>query len=438
VTATMRRGRIVVVGDAFLDRDVDGTTSRQCPDSTGPVIDVDVDVVRPGGAALTAALLARHGADVVLLTAVGADRAGAELRQECVRAGVELVGVPSGAPTPQKIRIRVAGSTMARVDLDCGDAGAPRVPASTLAVLDGAAGVLASDYGRGMLARPEVRARLRSLGRRVPLVWDPHPRGARPVASAAAATPNLAEAIAAVGSVAPADSLAERLTTMWRCPVVLTCGGDGAVVAQPGREVLHVAGTPVAGADACGAGDRFAGSLATSLVAGAALADAARTACADATRFVAGGAAAAGASAPSPSVLVAAGGCFDVLHAGHVRMLRHARSLGDRLVVLLNSDRSIARLKGPTRPVNPQEDRAEVLLGLGCVDEVVVFDGDDPTAELERLRPAVFVKGAEYAGRAIPEAEVLARWGGCVELAPMVHGRSTTRILRIAAGAAVG
>jgi D-beta-D-heptose 7-phosphate kinase/D-beta-D-heptose 1-phosphate adenosyltransferase len=434
----MRRGRIVVVGDAFLDRDVDGTTSRQCPDSTGPVIDVELDVVRPGGAALTAALLARHGADVVLLAAVGADRAGAELRQECARAGVELVAVPSDSPTPQKIRVRVAGSTMARIDLDCGDAGAPHFAPSVLAVLDTAAGVLASDYGRGVLARPEVRAKLRSLGRGVPVVWDPHPRGARPVATATAATPNVPEAIAAVGSAGPPDSLALQVAAMWRCPVVLTCAGDGAIVAEPGGELVHVSGTPVAAGDACGAGDRFAGSLTASLVAGAALADATRTACDDASRYVAAGAATASTSALSPSVLVAAGGCFDVVHAGHVRMLRHARSLGDRLVVLLNSDRSIARLKGPGRPVNPQADRAEVLLGLGCVDEVVVFDGDDPTAELERLQPAIFVKGAEYAGRAIAEAEVLARWGGRVELAPMVHGRSTTRILRIAAGAAVG
>jgi D-beta-D-heptose 7-phosphate kinase / D-beta-D-heptose 1-phosphate adenosyltransferase len=429
---------IVVVGDALLDRDVEGSTTRQCPDSEGPVVDVERDLVRSGGAALAAALLARHGADVVLVTSIGADRAGAELRRECDRAGIEVRHVTTPSATPQKIRIRCAGSTIARVDIDCGPNAVPVFPPAILGVIDGADAVLASDYGRGVLARREVRGALRASARRVPLVWDPHRLGARPLRAAAAATPNLDEAIAAVGAEGCPDVLAARLSTQWRCPVVLTLAAAGAVVATPGSATFHVPGEHVDDLDSCGAGDRFAGSLTASLAAGATLADATRLACTDAAAYVAGGPRLVSAAAGSAPVVVAAGGCFDVLHAGHVRMLRHARSLGDRLVVLLNSDDSVTRLKGPARPVNPQADRAEVLLGLGCVDEVIVFDGDDPTAELERFRPDVFVKGAEYTARTIPEAAVLARWGGRVELAPMVHGRSTTRILRVAAGSAAG
>jgi D-beta-D-heptose 7-phosphate kinase / D-beta-D-heptose 1-phosphate adenosyltransferase len=122
-----------------------------------------------------------------------------------------------------------------------------------------------------------------------------------------------------------------------------------------------------------------------------------------------------------------------VLHAGHVRLLEAARRLGDQLVVCLNGDLSVRRLKGPHRPINRAEDRAAVLHGLGCVDDVVVFDEDTPCEALRRLRPALFVKGGDYAGRHLPERAVLAEWGGRVVLLPVVPGRSTTRILQAAA-----
>jgi D-beta-D-heptose 7-phosphate kinase / D-beta-D-heptose 1-phosphate adenosyltransferase len=126
---------------------------------------------------------------------------------------------------------------------------------------------------------------------------------------------------------------------------------------------------------------------------------------------------------------VAAGGCFDLLHAGHVRLLEAARALGDCLVVCLNSDASVRRLKGPGRPVVPEADRAEVLHSLGCVDAVAIFGEDTPAAALERLRPHLFVKGGDYGARDLPEADVLARWGGQAVLVPYLEGRSTTSLL---------
>jgi rfaE bifunctional protein nucleotidyltransferase chain/domain/rfaE bifunctional protein kinase chain/domain len=134
--------------------------------------------------------------------------------------------------------------------------------------------------------------------------------------------------------------------------------------------------------------------------------------------------------------VVVAGGCFDVLHPGHVRLLGAARGLGDCLIVCLNGDLSVRRLKGRRRPVNPVEDRAEVLGALAPVDAVFVFDEDDPCAALEQLRPHLFVKGADHAGTDLPEREVLARWGGEIVFVPVVPGRSTTRVLEIAAGTA--
>ncbi len=129
--------------------------------------------------------------------------------------------------------------------------------------------------------------------------------------------------------------------------------------------------------------------------------------------------------------LVATGGCFDVLHAGHVGCLEAARGLGDALVVLLNSDASVRRLKGPHRPVVPQEDRERVLRGLASVDAVVVFEEDDPRAALAELRPDVWAKGGDYGddGVDLPEGDLVRGWGGRVVLLPYLQGRSTTRIL---------
>jgi D-beta-D-heptose 7-phosphate kinase/D-beta-D-heptose 1-phosphate adenosyltransferase len=127
--------------------------------------------------------------------------------------------------------------------------------------------------------------------------------------------------------------------------------------------------------------------------------------------------------------LVATGGCFDLLHAGHVASLRAARHLGDALVVLLNSDDSVRRLKGPSRPTVGQDDRARVLMALTDVDGVVIFDEDDPRAALERLRPDIWVKGGDYAGRELPEAALVQSWGGRVILLPTLPGRSTTALL---------
>jgi rfaE bifunctional protein nucleotidyltransferase chain/domain len=182
---------------------------------------------------------------------------------------------------------------------------------------------------------------------------------------------------------------------------------------------------------------------------GAGAADAVEAAVAAASEWVGRGAPAPGdtpAAVPKPAsvdgaleviggvravggTVVATGGCFDLLHTGHVRTLEAARALGDCLVVCLNSDRSVRRLKGADRPLVGQEDRAAVLLALGCVDGVVIFDEDTPGPVLERLRPDLWAKGGDYAAAELPEAAVLERWGGRVVLVPYVDGRSTTRLL---------
>jgi len=203
--------------------------------------------------------------------------------------------------------------------------------------------------------------------------------------------------------------------------------------------------------DPCGAGDRFAATVAVARAQGATRLDAVARGVEAARRHVLGLGPAQDDPGPSTreTVLariaawratgrqvVAAGGCFDVLHAGHVQMLEAARRMGDALVVCVNGDLSVRRLKGRHRPINEIADRVAVLRGLTCVDEVVVFDEDTPCAVLRLVRPAVFVKGADYDGRSLPEEEVLAEWGGRLVLLPLVAGRSTTGILDAAAAAA--
>jgi rfaE bifunctional protein nucleotidyltransferase chain/domain len=209
---------------------------------------------------------------------------------------------------------------------------------------------------------------------------------------------------------------------------------------------------PVAVGDPCGAGDSFAAAAAVRLAAGSLPSEAVRAAVLAASAFVAAGGASRVAAAgfafsePRPAqaaelaervrggggTVVATGGCFDLLHAGHVRMLQAARALGDCLIVCLNSDASVRRLKGPDRPLVGQDDRAAVLGALECVDAVAVFEEDDPRAILETLRPDVWAKGGDYALGDLPEAEVLASWGGRAVIVPYVSGRSTTRLIEVA------
>jgi D-beta-D-heptose 7-phosphate kinase / D-beta-D-heptose 1-phosphate adenosyltransferase len=451
---------LVVVGDALLDRDVHGTVERLCPDAPAPVVDELRREARPGGAALAAALLARDGRAVRLVTALGRDRPGGELRAGLEGAGVEVVDLGLGGPTPEKIRIRSDGRSLVRLDRGGPRAAVGAPSAAARAAIGWAEGVLVSDYGRGVAAEPALRDALRRVASEVPLVWDPHPRGPAPTPGSAMATPNLAEVDRLVPGGAEPDELARRaeaLARRWRADnVCVTVGERGAVLARPGRPPLAVPADRVEDGDPCGAGDRFASRVVSALAEGASAAEAVLQAVAVSSAFVAAGGAAAalgqlavggrarssGAEPTSvPEVVahvrarggrvVATGGCFDLLHAGHVRTLEAARGLGDCLVVLLNSDASVRRLKGPGRPLVPQHDRAAVLSALACVDAVTIFGEDTPERALRELRPDVFAKGGDYAGLELPEAGALREWGGRVAVLPYLAGRSTSRLIEV-------
>jgi rfaE bifunctional protein nucleotidyltransferase chain/domain/rfaE bifunctional protein kinase chain/domain len=456
---------LVVVGDALLDRDLDGYAERLAPDAPVPVVEGAVDHPRPGGAALAAALAAATGERVTLVCGLGDDAAGRALGELLAGAGVEVRDLGLRGATPEKLRVRAGGRVLVRLDSG-GDGGAvgPLTGAADHA-LRRASAVLVSDYGRGVAAEPAVRAALAALA--APVVWDPHPNGPEPVAGVVLATPNEREALAATaahgswvggapsprGSLAAVEAAARALARRWGAVhLCVTRGARGALLVGGDGPALAVPAPRVPSGDPCGAGDSFAAAAALRLAAGALPSEAVRAAVDAASSFVAAGgasgAAAAGFAAPAPApataaelaervrsrggTVVATGGCFDLLHAGHVRMLESARALGDCLIVCLNSDASVRRLKGPDRPLVAQGDRAAVLQGLGCVDAVALFEEDDPRAVLRDIRPNVWAKGGDYAVADLPEAEILAGWGGRPVIVPYVSGRSTSRLIEVA------
>ena len=449
---------LCVVGDALLDVDWEGDVRRVCRDAPAPVLDDPHEHARPGGAALAAALAAGSGAHVRLVTALSGDADGRRLRTLLEATGVEVVDLALAGPTPVKLRLRAEGHSLVRVDRGCSPVAAtgPWAPAADAAVA-GAAAVLVADYGRGLARRPEVAAAATGPA---PVVWDPHPDGPRPPEAVTLATPNVAEArVLAGGGAGPPErlpgvvALARRTSEVLGTSVAVTAGPLGAVLAGR-RANPAVVPAVMAQGDPCGAGDRFAASAALALAGGAGVLAAVEGGVADAAAFVARTSAPVGARSTvvplrpaqpgagaaavrrSGGVVVAAGGCFDVLHAGHVRLLDQARSLGDHLVVCLNSDASVHRLKGPGRPLNSAHDRAAVLRSLAAVDEVMVFDEDTPVAALDILRPHLFVKGADYQGADLDEQAALAQWGGQVVVLPLLSERSTTRLIATAAHAA--
>ena len=455
---------LVVLGDALLDRDLTGTVDRLCPDAPVPVVDSPVDVPRPGGAGLAALLAAADGRDVVLVTALAPDAAGRELAGLLAEAGVRVVDLGLDGQTPEKVRVRSDGRSLLR--LDRGGSGGEVGPLTDEAaqVLRDARAVLVADYGRGVASAPGVRDAITTVAAgRTPVVWDPHPRGQEPVAGVTLATPNGSEARHfAPGHDGPLLSAttarARELAGRWSATAVsITLSGRGALLVS-GDGAPSVLPAPVVPCpDPCGAGDRFASTAAGLLADGALPSEAVAGAVAAASAFVAaGGAASVRVGRPSPAAgavretaeqlvarvraaggtVVATGGCFDLLHAGHVSVLSQARSLGDCLVVLLNSDDSVRRLKGESRPLQTQADRATVLSALEHVDAVVVFDEDTPVTALEQLRPDVWAKGGDYALADLPEAPVLERWGGQAVVLPYLTGKSTTSLIQEAASRA--
>ncbi|MCV7421270.1 D-glycero-beta-D-manno-heptose 1-phosphate adenylyltransferase [Mycobacterium yunnanensis] len=449
----------------MLDVDLEGSATRLSPEAPVPVVDAQRCWHRPGGAGLAAMLAARHDRDVVLVTGIADDDRGARIRELLAAGGVRVLSLPMRGSTVTKTRIRAAGQSLLRVDHGDARYQTQPLPDEVPEALMTARSLCVADYGGGLTALATMREALTRAATTAPMVWDPHPRGRPPIPGCVLVTPNEAEA----KQLCPDGSL-DALRRQWHAEAVcVTMGARGArlfVGDAPRRhvEVPVVDRLAAARVDACGAGDRFAVAAAVALAEGAGPHEAVVMAVTAAARFVAAGGAAGVSTTASlghdgdaltPSrqagaetsldaaeqvrrwradgrTVVATGGCFDLLHTGHVNLLRHARQLGDALLVLVNSDESVRALKGPNRPIMPAADRARVVAALGCVDAVFVFDDATPERLLDDLRPDVWVKGGDYAIEDLPEAQVVRLHGGDVITVPIVAGYSTSQLIATA------
>ena len=467
---------IWVVGDLMLDEYVMGAVDRVSPEAPVPVVRVRDTEHRLGGAANVARQVAALGAKVTLAGMVGMDTAGDDLLRLCSVSGIDTRGIMRSDRRRTTRKLRVLGHSQQLLRLDWEDASA--CDASTcdrmLAALTGLApdAIILSDYAKGVLT-PQVIAAITARAGKAPVVVDPKSRDFSRYRGATTVTPNLRELELAAGRSLDATDT-EAVTAAAR-PLIAAAGLSSMVVTLSEHGMLVV---PAEGAaitvpasrrevfDVTGAGDTAIAVLTLSLAAGAPLPDAARLANAAAGVAVGQvGAVAVDAdsirseltASPDAKVLsrvelaaraaswriagkriVFTNGCYDLLHAGHLSLLHGAARLGDVLVLAINSDASVRRLKGPERPLVPQTERAALLAALACVDAVTVFDEDTPLATIEAVRPHILVKGADYKPEQVVGREVVEANGGRVALVPLLPQKSTSALVARIKGLAKG
>lgn len=457
--------RVLVAGDVMLDRYWFGPTSRISPEAPVPVVKVTRSQLRPGGAANVAVNLAALGARTTLAGVVGGDAGGLELRRTLEEQGIGLEFVESvDRPTITKLRVLSRNQQLIRLDTEdaFGSVEAELLLERVDAALAAASVCILSDYGKGsLLQAPALIAAARR--RRCPVLVDPKGTDFGRYRGATLLTPNLAEfeAVAgASGSDAQLEARAQRMREELELDaLVVTLGGRGMLVvgADAGPVFLPARAREVF--DVTGAGDTVIATLAAGLGAGMRLAEAAALAnvaagivvrkigVASATptelhqelhgQGLGGGgilerrevAAVVARARERGQRIVMTNGVFDILHAGHVAYLQEARARGDRLLVAVNDDDSVRRLKGSERPINPLAERMLVLAGLAAVDWVVPFGEDTPAALIGELLPDVLVKGGDYRPEDIAGAPAVIANGGRVEVLPFREGCSTTRIV---------
>ena len=456
--------RCVVVGDVMLDVFERGRAARLAPDTPAPVLTGVATTCSPGGAANVAANLSALGAEVTMLAAIGDDTAGDQLLEKLEEGGIQtgsVIRVP-GRATVVKKRLVADGTTLARVD--SGDkeplsyAVEEDLAERAAALAESNDVVVVSDYSGGTVTQ-KVADALGTTEHACILLDSKDPLRLR-WQGLAAATPNHLEAQKALDLPVEADpgrvdagAVGEALRReIGARAVVVTLAEEGAVVVVDEEVTMRVDGRRVANPDVNGAGDTFLATFALSLGGDAEVRAATRLGVEAATLAVSHpGTAPVGMREllqrlPAEPIAERSGGleeelervrrsggkvvftngCFDLLHRGHLFLLREARKLGDVLVVGLNSDASACRVKGPNRPVMLEEDRVELLEALPCVDHVVVFDEDTPESLIRRVEPDLHVKGGDHAGNRLAEESAVEEVGGEVIVLPLLPGRSAS------------
>ena len=455
---------VVVAGDVMLDQYLFGATNRISPEAPVPVVHVETTDDRPGGAANVAVNLAALGAITRLLGVVGRDAAGEALAGILAGRGIECrFSVIEGRPTITKTRVQSRGQQLIRLDReDTRVLAGTELPQLLAAAIEAANVVVLSDYAKGALTDVgELIATCRKAG--VPVLIDPKGRDFGKYRGATLLTPNQSEFEAVAGVCGTDLELVEKgrmmLADLHLDALLVTRSEKGMLLLEQDEEPLFLSTQAREVFDVTGAGDTVIATLAGALASGQSLASAAALANVAAGLVVRkigvatvapseirvalhsrgeGGGGLVDAAELQPMVAEARGrnerivmtnGCFDILHAGHVAYLEEAKSLGDRLIVAVNDDDSVRRLKGEGRPVNPLEDRMRVLAGLAAVDWVVPFSEDTPENLIAAVLPDVLVKGGDYRPEEIAGGRAVLENGGEVRVLSFQDGRSTSRII---------
>ena len=467
------RARVAIIGDVMLDRFIYGDVERISPEAPIPVLRIGRTDEMLGGAGNVTANIASLGAQVFMVGLIGEDEAGAAVRRLVdglthVRAA--LITRESG-PTTVKTRVIARRQQVIRLDSEHVAPLSPREEDAVMSALEAAVGeadvLLLSDYGKGILMG-EIAAKAIRMARDCgkPVIVDPKGSDYARYCEASVITPNLSELHHATGFAVDSDEYivsAARAVTQAHAiaAVIVTRGAQGMSIVTEDT-TLHLPTVARAVFDVSGAGDTVAAAIACAIAVGMDLDEAARLANAAAGIVVAK----LGTSQVTPAELATSlrhqehwtndakivlaeeaaahvwswqaqnlkvgftNGCFDLVHPGHLSLLRQARAACDRLVVAINSDESVRCLKGPTRPVQTELARAAVLACLDLVDLVVIFQEPTPIALIEALRPDVLVKGADYTLDQVVGADLVQSYGGQVLLAELNQGFSTSEMIR--------
>ncbi len=461
---------LACVGDLMLDRYVYGDVSRISPEAPIPVLRARRTVAMPGGVGNVARNVAALGGTARLGGVAGEDAAGAELAAlVAAEARIEdFIARSPAAGTIVKTRYVSGGQQLMRLDEEELLVGAFERDD----VFSGVSAILLSDYAKGVVSDRLIRSAVwQAQNAGIPVIVDPKGRDFARYGAVDVIKPNASELAGATGLPVGTDAeiegaLEALLAATTAKAIVVTRAGKGMSLMRRGEPAKHFPGRAREVFDVSGAGDTGLAALGLALGAGASLEQAVQLAIL-ASGVVVGK---SGTAVVTPAELIEAevsqhagaalarvtalddlaaeveawrrqglkigftNGCFDVLHRGHVAYLAQARSWCDRLVVALNSDASVQALKGEGRPVNDLESRAVVIGGLASVDRVTAFDDPTPLRLIERLRPDVLIKGADYTRETVVGADLVESWGGEVRLAAFADGFSTTRTLeRIAA-----
>jgi len=465
---------VLVIGDVMLDRYLMGSVSRISPEAPVPVVLLKQTEDRAGGAANVAANLSGLGLKTMIVGCIGKDEAGLTLSKMIAQSNIktDFLMLSSERPTVAKTRVMSGNQQIVRID-DESNANFTETETSQLlqkiesALAQNPSIVILSDYAKGVLSDDvckNVIARCKALN--IPVIADPKGQDYNKYQSATALTPNKKETSEACGIPMHATeallNAAEKLKTSLQLRFLAVTRGEEGISLLDGNQHQHIPATAKQVFDVSGAGDTVISTLAAGLIHGLNPNEALQLA-----NIAAGIVVGKVGTMPvsqaellkvlraeegqsqtdkictltqlvelvkdwktAKNKIVFTNGCFDLLHAGHVTYLEAAKKAGDKLVLGLNTDRSVNALKGPTRPVIHENDRARVLAALAAVDAVILFDEDTPLSLINAIQPNVIVKGDDYSKDQVVGGKEVESWGGSVALIPLVHGRSTSNIIK--------